>query len=178
MIVIVCTLWEIVILFNSRPHSIQKKEYQGVATSKLLYVPDITDDGHYLTCRSPRIISSRLKQKMFSQTLSYHQHHRVLAEGAMEESLEDTWEIKVLCESKTSSIWISHFERKTCHRQASSLFASGSLAGSRQPSNRWKMMIMSGGDGELSSYCQGTMSTLNAKSERTRFPTSWSGCTM
>ena len=107
-----------------------------------------------------------------------NQHHRVLAEGAMEESLEDTWEIKVLCESKTSSIWISHFERKTCHRQASSLFASGSLAGSRQPSNRWKMMIMSGGDGELSSYCQGTMSTLNAKSERTRFPTSWSGCTM
>ena len=33
----------------------QKKEYQGVATSKLLYVPDIVDDGRYLTCRSERI---------------------------------------------------------------------------------------------------------------------------
>ena len=50
----------------------QKKEYQGVATSKLLYSPDIGDDGRYLTCR-------------------------VLAKGRMEESLEDTWEIKVLC---------------------------------------------------------------------------------
>ena len=62
-----CTSWEISILFNSRP---QKKEYQGVATSKLLYVPDITDDGHYLTCRSPRIISSRLKQRIFCQTIA------------------------------------------------------------------------------------------------------------
>jgi hypothetical protein len=50
----------------------QKKEYQGVATSKLVYVPAIIDDGHYLTCR-------------------------VLPVGRMEESLEDTWEIKVLC---------------------------------------------------------------------------------
>ena len=62
-----CTSWEKSILFNSRP---QKKEYQGVATSKLLYVPDITDDGHYLTCRSPRIISLRLKQKIFCQTIA------------------------------------------------------------------------------------------------------------
>ena len=68
-IVIVCSSWETIFLFNSRP---QKKEYQGVATSKLLYVPDITDDGHYLTCRSPRIISLRLKQKIFCQTVSYH----------------------------------------------------------------------------------------------------------
>ena len=97
-IVIVCSSREIIFLFNSRP---QKKEYQGVATSKLLYVPDITDDGHYLTCRSPRIISSRLIKIEAKNILSNHiisHHHRVLAEGAMEESLEDTWEIKVLCE--------------------------------------------------------------------------------
>ena len=42
------------------------------ATSKLLYSRDIGDDGCYMTCR-------------------------VLAKGRMEESLEDTWEIKVLC---------------------------------------------------------------------------------
>ena len=30
----------------------QKKEYEGVATSKLLYKPQISDDGRYLTCRS------------------------------------------------------------------------------------------------------------------------------
>ena len=52
----------------------QKKEYQGVATSKLLYTPAIEDDGRYLTCR-------------------------VLAKGRMKESLEDTWEIKVLCKN-------------------------------------------------------------------------------
>ena len=67
----------------------QKKEYQGVATSKLLYSPDIGDDGRYLTCR-------------------------VLAKGRMEESLEDTWEIKVLCKDSlnllTSEISILTFE--------------------------------------------------------------------
>lgn len=51
----------------------QKREYQGVATSRLVYTPAIEDDGRYLTCR-------------------------VLAGGRIKESLEDTWEIKVLCE--------------------------------------------------------------------------------
>lgn len=54
-----------------------KKEYQGVATSKLLYTPAIEDDGRYLTCR-------------------------VLEEGRMKESLEDTWEIKVLYKPRVS----------------------------------------------------------------------------
>eukprot|EP00090_Calanus_glacialis_P029736 TRINITY_DN4776_c0_g2_i1.p1 TRINITY_DN4776_c0_g2~~TRINITY_DN4776_c0_g2_i1.p1 ORF type:complete len:861 (-),score=112.71 TRINITY_DN4776_c0_g2_i1:337-2919(-) len=54
-----------------------KKEYQGVATSKLLYTPAIEDDGRYLTCR-------------------------VLAKGRMKESLEDTWEIKVLYKPQVS----------------------------------------------------------------------------
>ena len=51
----------------------QKKEYQGVATSKLVYKPDINDDGRYLACR-------------------------VLPTSKTGKSLEDTWEIKVLCE--------------------------------------------------------------------------------
>ena len=51
----------------------QKKEYQGVATSRLVYSPAIEEDGRYLSCR-------------------------VEAGGRMAESLEDTWEIKVLCE--------------------------------------------------------------------------------
>ena len=51
----------------------QKKEFQGVATSRLVYTPAIEDDGRYLACR-------------------------VLAGGRIKESLEDTWEIKVLCE--------------------------------------------------------------------------------
>ena len=44
-----------------------------MATSRLVYTPAIEDDGRYLTCR-------------------------VLAGGRVKESLEDTWEIKVLCE--------------------------------------------------------------------------------
>ena len=52
---------------------VQKKEYQGVATSRLVYTPAIEEDGRYLSCR-------------------------VLAGGKIKESLEDTWEIKVLCE--------------------------------------------------------------------------------
>ena len=51
----------------------QKKEYQGVATSRLVYTPATEDDGRYLTCR-------------------------VLAGARVKQSLEDTWEIKVLCE--------------------------------------------------------------------------------
>ena len=47
-------------------------------------------------------IKIEAKNILSNHIISYH--HRVLAEGAMEESLEDTWEIKVLCESKTSSI--------------------------------------------------------------------------
>ena len=54
---------------------LQAKEYQGVATSKLVYKPDIGDDGRYLACR-------------------------VLPTSKAGKSLEDTWEIKVLCESE------------------------------------------------------------------------------
>ena len=54
-------------------HYFQKKEYQGVATSRLVYTPAIQDDGRYLACR-------------------------VLAGLSVRQSLEDTWEIKVLCE--------------------------------------------------------------------------------
>ena len=54
---------------------VQAKEYQGVATSKLVYNPDIRDDGRYLACR-------------------------VLPTSKAGKSLEDTWEIKVLCESE------------------------------------------------------------------------------
>ena len=57
---------------------VQAKEYQGVATSKLVYNPDIRDDGRYLACR-------------------------VLPTSKAGKSLEDTWEIKVLCESKSES---------------------------------------------------------------------------
>ena len=49
-------------------HIPQKKEYQGVATSKLLYVPDIIDDGHYLTCRSQSIKSS------YQWSSPFHRH--------------------------------------------------------------------------------------------------------
>ena len=59
--------------FRSDHSTLQKKEYQGVATSRLVYTPAIEEDGRYLTCR-------------------------VLAGGRIKESLEDTWEIKVLCE--------------------------------------------------------------------------------
>ena len=43
-----------------------------MATSRLVYTPAIEEDGRYLSCR-------------------------VLAGGKIKESLEDTWEIKVLC---------------------------------------------------------------------------------
>ena len=43
-----------------------------MATSKLVYVPAIEDDGRYLSCR-------------------------VSGHGSAETLLEDTWEIKVLC---------------------------------------------------------------------------------
>jgi len=48
-----------------------KKEYQGVATSRLVYTPATEDDGRYLTCR-------------------------------VKQTLEDTWEIKVLYKPRVS----------------------------------------------------------------------------
>ena len=61
---------------------LQAQEYQGVATSKLVYAPDIGDDGRYLACR-------------------------VLPTSKAGKSLEDTWEIKVLCESNITQIFFS-----------------------------------------------------------------------
>ena len=55
---------------HHRHHIPQKKEYQGVATSKLLYVPDIIDDGHYLTCRFQ--IFDHNNQIIYHQSHSQH----------------------------------------------------------------------------------------------------------
>ena len=102
---------------------VQAKEYQGVATSKLVYNPDIRDDGRYLACR-------------------------VLPTSKAGKSLEDTWEIKVLCESKSESFlkrqllrfWIKKDWNQLC-RQAPSVFAAGSLLGPWQPADRWPIII-------------------------------------
>ena len=102
---------------------VQAKEYQGVATSKLVYNPDIRDDGRYLACR-------------------------VLPTSKAGKSLEDTWEIKVLCESKSESFlkrqllrfWIKKDWNQFC-RQAPSIFAAGSLLGPWQPADRWPIII-------------------------------------
>ncbi|XP_023348793.1 uncharacterized protein LOC111717526 [Eurytemora carolleeae] len=57
----------------------QNSEYQGVATSKLLYKPIIEDDGRYLTCK-------------------------IIVSGRLEKVLEDSWEIKVLCKEPKNGI--------------------------------------------------------------------------
>jgi hypothetical protein len=57
---------------NNFEFLLQNGDYQGVSTSRLKYVPNIEDDGRYLTCR-------------------------VIIRGKAEKVLEDSWEIKVLC---------------------------------------------------------------------------------